>query len=243
MNELGWGFALGEIAVLEKNLIPRSILEDILKLNLEEALARTRDYFFIAKTSEITPEALEEKFLEEARYLETVCFDLLKEDELKDCIKNFSNPDWLQDKVREYKNILAKEFVGFYFNLLNSTNFLRIQFYGLKQGYWAHNAEELIRNLALKSFFLYGEELRNFYSEGENILKTEKNFLIKFLVDKYTVKFWQKKKEQCLLGPEIVCWYFFAKKLNLDILRFLLATLAYDLDRDKPKQLLNLVYG
>lgn len=243
MNEISWSFSLGKIGVLEKTLIPSSLLAEILNLSLEQALERVKDYFFIPETSRIESWAWEEKFLAQESYLEEVCQDLVKEEELKDCLKNFSCPQKLEDKVRKYKNVQAKEFVEFYFNLLNTINFLRIQFYGLKPGYWAVNDKELIRNLERKSFFLYGDQLKNFYFQGEDILKKEKNFLLHFLLHKYIVKFWERWKEQTLLGGAVVCWYFFAKKLNLDTLKFCLVAVAYDLDRDNPKEVLNLVYG
>jgi hypothetical protein len=240
MKEINYSFSLGRIAVLEEKIIPRSLLEELLTLNLGDALYRVRDYLFSPVHIE-SIWAWEEKIEEEREILKSVCSELVQE-ELKNFFQIIDDPLSLVNTF--FKHNFLEEFKDFYLSMLNTSNFLRIKFYGLKEEYLAKKRyAQLISDLEKKEPFtpLESRDIKDFYLEAEGILKKEENYLLIFLIDKYLIQFWEKRKR--LLGPEIIFWYFFAKKVNLGVLNFLMECVAYSLDKEKTRKVINLIYG
>jgi hypothetical protein len=234
---MSYSYALGTIAVLEEKIMPPLVLEEVLKLDFQEALGKANAYLFSPQeTKDIY--SWEAKLGAERAQLKEVCCALLEKEELKKLF-DYGNAEQLETSSFEVQCL--QDFKQYYLQLTNALCFLRIQFYGLQEDFFdQHNLPRFLSDLPKKEMFLWGE-VKLFLTEAEQVLKEARNYLLLFLFNKYIIRFWQQRK--VLLDPTMVFWYFFAKKANLDILNFLIYTVAYSLDRKKARSAIEALYG
>ncbi|GEM_PF-2662444 len=245
MNQSTISFALGKIGILEKTLVSPSLLEEIVKLNLGEALSKIKDTFLCQENLKRENLYWEEIFIREGEMLKEICQQLLPQEELRGFFQEVENPyslvEFLQKGGKYQKDL--KEFIKFYLIILDILNFLRIKTYQLKEEYYLDGDKfRLPQDLERRLFFALNPKTKPFFQEAEEILKREKNYLLHFLMKKYLVGFWEEKKKE-LLSLGIIFWFYFAKKLNLEVIKFIIGVLDYSLDREKAKEVIKVVYG
>jgi len=245
MNQSTISFALGKIGILEKTLVSPSLLEEIVKLNLEEVLLKLKDTFLYQEALKKRDIYWEEIFIREEKMLKEICQQLLPQEESREFFQRVESPQSLRElipKSGKYQKDL-KEFIEFYLIILDILNFLRIKAYQLKEEYYLDRDKfRLPQDLEKKIFFAFNPKTKVFFQEAEEILKREKNYLLHFLMRKYLVEFWEEKKRE-LLSSGIIFWFYFAKKLNLEVIKCIMGALDYSLDREKVKEVIKVVYG
>ena len=84
--------------------------------------------------------------------------------------------------------------------------------------------------------------IKKFYLEAADIVEKRRMHLLKFLIDKYLIDFFEGHK-RLLLGPQIVFWYFIVKKVNLDMSKFLIMGKFYSLKEKFLEEALSVLYG
>ncbi len=233
MTGLDYSFSLGKIGVLERKIIPLSILQEIVESPLEEAFSRIKDFFLVSATFKREYKHLENIFLIEQQFLKNLCLFLIKEDSLKVILQYIDEPQTLLEKNKLRKEVL--NFFNFYFETLNIVNVLRIKAYSLKEDTYDYKRQEInLINLEKKFFGFFNELLRKIYYEAEELIRKECNYLLDFLVDKYFKLFFASTRMN-LFGSQLVFWYYFAKRLNCRIAKFLILGKFYNLDKEKIK--------
>jgi len=236
MRDWDYGFATGKIASLEKKIAPPQFLESLLELPLEMAFQRVREGFFLPWEYKNNDAFLESIFVKEEMILKETCLILLKDSYLRSIFEDIEKPDNLLEKAE--KSIFFQEFLRLYFNVLNTIIFLRIRTYNLKEEFYDYkNKEILLRRLEREDFIALGELTKQFYFEAKDIIVSKRNYLLEFLKEKYFIKFFEIKKVN-LLSPNLVFWYYFAKKLNLKISNFLILGKFYDLNKTILKRVI-----
>jgi len=242
MSEWDYGFALGEIGVLEKSILPPEILDETLGLSFEETFSRLKEGFSRSYEYKREYDSLEEIFEKEEGILRETAAFLLKEETAINILKGIDNPQSLEKAQLELNRFL-KDFLRFYFDILNTIIFLRIKTHNLKEDFYEYQgSQELLSILEKEDFIRAKAAIKKFYYQAKKIIEKGQDYLLDLLKERFLVEFLSEKKKK-LLGEEVVFWYYFAKRINLKVTKlFVLGKLAA-LKTEKLKRTLEVAYG
>ena len=219
-----YSFSLGRVGSLERKIVPKSLLEGVVFSDFKKALGELKDYFFIYQEPGDF-DSISIWLDKEEVFLKNICSSLVEED-----LKIF-----FEDISRSRKIDSLKDFSLYLELLFEKQNSLRASFFGMKK-------KEVFLKEKEKMLSFY-KDIESFCSEAEKIFKEGKVFLLDFLTGKYILKFWEKRKNFLPLSFNSVIFFFFAKRLNLKVVKFLLFYLFFKLNPEKIKEVIKLVYG
>ena len=219
-----YSFSLGRVGGLERKIVPKPLLEGLVFSDFKKALGELKDYFFIYQEPGDF-DSISIWLDKEEVFLKNICSSLVEED-----LKIF-----FEDIFESRKIDCLKDFSLYLELLFGIENSLRASFFGMKK-------KEVFLREKEKMLPFY-KDIESFYSEAEKIFKEGKVFLLDFLTEKYILKFWQKRRVFLPLSFNSVIFFFFAKRLNLKVVKFLLFYLFFKLNPEKIKEVIKLVYG
>ncbi len=221
-----YNFSLGRIGGLERKIVPKSVLEELIFSDFKKASSVLKDYFFIYREA-FDFDSLFGWLNEEEKFVGNICSSLVEE-KMRDFFKIFDG--------RSIKKDYLEDFFLYLHLLLEKQNSLRIKSFGLPK-------EERFLLKDKVGELPFKKDVEDFYSEAEKIFKEKKIFLLDFLVEKYILKFWKRMRILQPLSSNSVIFFFFAKRLNLKVVKFLLFYLFLKLNPEKIKEVIKLVYG
>ncbi|UCG34634.1 MAG: hypothetical protein JSW17_03835 [Candidatus Omnitrophota bacterium] len=242
MRKWDYGFALGQIGVLEKSILPREILEETLSLSSQETFLRLKEGFSRGYEYRREYDFLEEVFEKEEGALKELASFLLKEETAINILKGLDNPQVLEKAQISLESFL-EGFLRFYFDILNTLIFLRIKKHNLKEDFYEHNGcQELLNILEKEDFIRLNPSIKNFYYQAKKLIEEGQDYLLEFLKERFLVEFLKEKKKK-LLGEEVVFWYYFAKRINLKVTKLFVLGKLCTLKTEKLKRALGVAYG
>ena len=218
-----YSFSLGRVGSLERKIVPKSLLEGLVFSDFKKALGELKDCFFTYQEPGDF-DSISIWLDKEEVFLKNICSSLVEKD-----LKIF-----FEDIFAGRKIDCLKDFSLYLELLFEKQNSLRASFFGMKK-------KEVFLKEKEKMLPFY-KDIESFYSEAEKIFKEGKVFLLDFLTEKYILKFWEKRKILPLSFNSVIL-FFFAKRLNLKVVKFLLFYLFFKLNPEKIKEVIKLVYG
>jgi len=216
-----YSFSLGRIGALEKKLISPEYFYEILNFDFPESLSKLRDKFFgDLKDFE---EDIDTFFSKEENYLYEN-LEILLEEKLRIFLKKAFDLNFISKNL----NLLNSEYLKKYFllsvKLENALLDLRRKYLGIK------------KDLNLRDF------PSSFLKEAQGLIDEGKIYLLYFLKTRFLLKLLEEFKKS-LLGVEIVFWYFFNKKFQYDILKFIIICKMRKIEINKIKNVLEVSFG
>ncbi len=215
-----YSFSLGRIGALEKKLISPEYFYEILKFDFPEGLSKLRDKFF-GDLKDF--EDIDMFFLKEEDYLYEN-LEVLLEEKLRIFLKKAFDLNFISKNL----NLLNSEYLKKYFllsvKLENALLDLRRKYLGIK------------KDLNLRDF------PSSFIKEAQSLIDEGKIYLLHFLKIRFLLRFLEEFKKN-LLGAEIVFWYFFNKKFQYDILKFIIICKMRKIEINKIKNVLEVSFG
>ncbi len=244
MGRYSYAYPLGVVSCLEKRLAPSKVFFDILSYNLERLLSEIKPYFFQGLTFYQSIEEFEVFLEREEKVLNILIREWIKEALFKSFLDFFKYQPVKETQLKSFPYLL---------NLFK----LRIDLYNiifsLRAGYLNKNfsphffgflSKEEIKDLLNedKTLKVRKPEYFPFFYSARSFLKDDVYFLLDFLPFGFLRKRLEGAKK-IILGPERIFYFYFLKRLQDKIMKVIVSSKLYNLEEERVKKILEVVYG
>lgn len=243
MKRTDFAYSVGAVSCLERKLIPPKLFFDILPLSLEKVFLEIKPYFFGSLEFLQSIEEIEVFLDREKKILDTLIGEWLNKVLLKFFLNFFEYKEVDEDSLRDFPLLsdifkLKTDFYNIIFSL--RADYLNKSFLPKFSGYLSQ--EEL--NLLFKQDRLLKikrQKQFEFFNLASS-LKDKEYFLLDFL----TIGFLRREVfefKKVILGPERVFYFYFLKIVQDKISKVILSSKLYNLEEERLKKILEVVYG
>ncbi|MCD6540159.1 MAG: hypothetical protein J7K37_05630 [Candidatus Omnitrophica bacterium] len=245
MKRFDYAYCLGAVSYLERKIISPKRFFEFLSYSLEGVLSEVKGSFFQSLSSSYQSIGELENFLN-------------KEQEVLDRLTK----EWIWPELfEEFKNFFV--YTGVNEPLLKGYPFLlnlfkiRLDFFNivflLRAGYLKRDfSVKFLGDISeedLNKLFKQDEILKikmplhyQFFTLGSSLVREEKYYLLDFIPFKFLFKL-QEEAKKVILGPERVFSFYFLKRLQDKILKLIFISKLYNLEEERIREILEVVYG
>ena len=245
MKRFDYAYCLGVVSYLERKIISPKRFFEFLSYSLEGVLSEVKGNFFQSLSSSYQSIEEIENFLnKEQDFLDSLTKEWVQSELFEEFKKFFAYAGVNEPLLKEYPFLLNLFKIRLdFFNIvfLLRASYLKRDFSAKFLGFIPEEDLNKLFNqdkvLKIKMPLHY-----QFFTLGNSLVREEKYHLLDFIPFKFLFKL-QEEAREIILGPERVFSFYFLKRLQDKTLKLIFISKLYNLEEEKIREILEVVYG